>query len=212
MGLVSAIKKSKCFLSNTEKDALFFIKQQEKVCQKTYPYIKKPCIEFPTKCTQKWENIFSHNKFNWPLIFSLAFTSTSYTKLQNFQFKFLPRIVYTNIQLFKFKYIDSAKCTFCHATEETILLLFCECKKTKAFWNELCSWLSREVKIKILSLNPFDICFGYNIPNPDLLINNLILIAKYHIYSCKIRGQIPALSSSRHLINTIRCTEKNNCI
>ena len=31
MGLVSAIKKSKCFLNNTEKDTLSFIKQQEKV-------------------------------------------------------------------------------------------------------------------------------------------------------------------------------------
>ena len=95
MGLVSAIKKSKCFLNNTEKDALSFIKRQEKVCQKTYPYIKKPCTEFPAKCTQKWENIFSHNKFNWPLIFSLAFKSTSCTKLQNFQFKFLHPIVST---------------------------------------------------------------------------------------------------------------------
>ena len=66
----------------------------------------------------------------------------------------------------------------------------------------------REVKIKIPSLNAFDICFGYNITNPDLLVNHLILIAKYHIYSCKIGDRIPTLSSCKHLIGTIRCTEK----
>ena len=63
MGLVSAIEKSKCFLDNTEKDALSFIQQQEKLCQKNYPYIKKPCTEFPTKCIQKRESIFPRNEF-----------------------------------------------------------------------------------------------------------------------------------------------------
>ena len=105
-------------------------------------------------CTPKWENIFPHNEFNWPLIFSQASIQVNLLVLlhkiaKQFQFTFLHRMLYTNIQLFKFKCIDSPMNTFCHATEETILHIFYECKRTKTFClNEVCSWLSREVQWK----------------------------------------------------------------
>ena len=164
MGLISAIKKSKRFLKNSEKNALSFILKQEKVCKKVYPFIKKPFTEHPSKCIEKWRGIFPNIIFNWQLIFSVAFKITSYIKLQIFHYTFLHHILYTNDKLFRLKYVDSPMCTFCNTTEETILHLFCECKEVKNFWINIMiySWISRKLKTTIM-LTSFDICFGYEI-------------------------------------------------
>ena len=98
--------------------------------------------------------------------------------------------------------------SFCEALKLSWVKIIFE-KESSCIWTTLvCNWLPREVKIKIPSLNAFDICFGYNITNPDLLVNHFILISKSHIYNCKIGGRIPALSSCKNLIDTIRCKEK----
>ena len=81
-------------------------------------------------------------------------------------------------------------------------------KERKKFCNEVCNCISREFKIEIQSLNAFDICFGYDTTKSDLLIYHSILIAKSHIYNFKVGGEIPPLSSYKHLLNTVRYTEK----
>ena len=117
------------------------------------------------------------------------------------------RILYTNCKLFRLKYANSPMCTFCNTTEETVLHLFCECKEVKNFWINICSWISRKLKTTIM-LTSFDICFGYNITKLDVLTNHLILIAKSHIYHCKLSGRIPTLLSYINLISKIRDIEK----
>ena len=64
MGLISAMKKSKLLLKNSEKNALSFILKQEKVCKNVHPFIKKPFTEHPSKCIEKWQGIFPNKIFN----------------------------------------------------------------------------------------------------------------------------------------------------
>ena len=184
-GIVSAIKHSKCFMEFRGKDAINYILQQNKVSKTAYPYIVKNCTEFPAKCTQAWQATFPDKTFQWQLIFSLVFKITFHTKLQAFQFKFLHRIIYKISRLFKIKLEDSPICSFCHNAEEALVHLFCECPVSKSFWNEICSWYSCISKSTSI-IHSFDICFGHNVhTKPEIILNHLILLAKFYIYQCK---------------------------
>ena len=76
---------------------------------------------------------------------------------------------------------------------------------SKSFWNEICSWYSFISK-STLTIHSFDICFGHNVyTKPEIILNHLILIAKFYIYQCKIA----ALNSNMTgYINIIKHTLK----
>ena len=110
---------------------------KKKYAKKRIHILKSLVQSFQTN-TPRNGRTYSHIMNSIGPSFSAYLSSPPLTQYcKNFQFKFLYRILYINIQLFKFKYIDSPMCTFCHATEETILYLFYECKRTKTFWNEV---------------------------------------------------------------------------
>ena len=197
--VITAIKSSKGFLNSPLKNAISFILKREKICKSVYPYILKRSAEFPLKSTNKWENIFPSRTFQWSSIFTLASKVTLHTELQNFQFKFLHRSIYTNSKLLKMKLVNSPICSFCQMSEETLLHLFCECKVTREFWDNICNWLSRG-KNSVIQLSSFDICFGYNITTPNLLLNQLILIGKVFTVQCKRAEYMPSINNYKILI------------
>ena len=121
------------------------------------------------------------------------------TKFQNFQFIFLHHIRYTDSKLFKMKLVNSPIRSFCQMSEETLLHLFCECKITREFWNNVCNWFNRG-KTSVIQLSSFDICFGYNITTPNFLLNQLILIAKVFIFECKTPEYMPSIKNSKIMI------------
>ena len=61
------------------------------------------------------------------------------------------------------------------------------CHMTKTFWEAFCSWLG-EIKI---NPNPFtitEILFGvFDVEDDWIMLNRLILIAIYYIYTCKLK-------------------------
>jgi hypothetical protein len=63
------------------------------------------------------------------------------TKLQWLQYRINQRILGTNKFLYKIEVKDNAFCTFCQEDEETIELLFWNCKIVQAFIDEIDSWL-----------------------------------------------------------------------
>ena len=168
--VISVIKNFKGFLNSPLKNGISFILKQEKICKSVYPYILKRSAESPLKSTNKWQNIFPSKTFQWSSIFTLASKVTLHTKLQNFQFKFLHHIIYANSKLFKMKLVSSPICSFCQMSKETLLHLFCECKVTREFWDNVCNCLSRG-KYSAIQLSSFDICFGCNITTPNFLLN-----------------------------------------
>ena len=64
---------------------------------------------------KKYNEAFSTHasQLDWEKIYLLPFKATLDTKLREFQYKILNRILYTNKMLFKFKKVDSPLCDFC---------------------------------------------------------------------------------------------------
>ena len=122
---------------------------------------------------------------DWEKIYLLPFKTTLDTKLREFQYKILNRILYTNKMLFKFKKVDSPLCGFCEKELETIEHLFFHCTKVCMFWDELKVVLS---SLNILvSLDIKDVLFGiFDTDNLSILVNYILLESKYFIYRCKL--------------------------
>ena len=131
--------------------------------------------------------VFSTHTFqlDWEKIYLLPFKTTLDTKLREFQYKILNRILYTNKMLFKFKKVDSPLCDFCEKELETIEHLFFHCTKVSMFWNDLKSVLdSFNITIRFDIMN---VLFGIlDTDNISILVNYIILESKYFIYRCKL--------------------------
>lgn len=101
--------------------------------------------------------------------------------------------VFTNEKMFRLKAIDSRLCTFFKLEIESIEHLFLYCNMTKTFWQAFCSWLSN-CNINTQSFTIIDIFFGmFNIGDDFIILNHLILTAKFHIYGRKLNGVHPIL-------------------
>ena len=131
---------------------------------------------------------------DWKKLYSLAFETTLDTKLREFQYKILNLIIFTNEKLHRFKMIDSPLCAFCNAEVESLEHLLYFCKSSSFFWKELLSWIAVEANI-VLNASLLDILFGkFDLETDFLLVNHILLLAKYFIYKCKLSKVIPSLS------------------
>lgn len=110
------------------------------------------------------------------------------TKMRNFQFRFLHRIIFTGDILYKWKIVDSPLCTYCRLDYETLEHLFYKCSITIRFWEMLFSWFEALTDTEV---NPEleNVCFcNYE---EDKLLSTIILLAKQHIFSRKCIDREP---------------------
>ena len=85
--------------------------------------------------------------------------------------------------LFRFQKIDSPLCSYCNE-EETLLHVFHSCLKTKQLHNKLRQYLSQFINIP--NSTPQDsIAAIFDNNQHSMLINNLLLIFKFYIYSAR---------------------------
>ena len=79
----------------------------------------------------KYDTLFNTDTFllDWKKIYLLPFKTTLYTKLREFQYKLLNRIIYTNDMLFKFRKTGSRLCYFCEDEPETLEHFFFTAQK-----------------------------------------------------------------------------------
>ena len=89
------------------------------------------------KLAAKYSNI----DIDWKSVYSLSFRTTLESKLREFQFKILNRIVFTNEKLFRFGMADSPSCFFCQTEVESVGHLLFSCKLSSSFWKHVLSWL-----------------------------------------------------------------------
>ena len=92
------------------------------------------------KSEKKWEEEFGN--INWKKVYMVPIFSSIDTKLRNFQFKFLHRIIPTNKSLFKYKLVNSNICDICNMNIDSIKHLFWECPHVQHFWSELKNYLN----------------------------------------------------------------------
>ena len=119
--------------------------------------------------------------------FSLSFRTTLESKLREFQFKILNRIVFTNEKLFRFGLAESPSCAFCQTEVESVEHLLFSCRVSSSFWKHVLSWL-RDNNISVDNLKEEDVIFGkFDIAEDFLLFNHIFLLRKIYIYSRNAR-------------------------
>ena len=80
-------------------------------------------------------------------------------------------------------------CSFCGSCDETLAHLFINCEKTKEFWKNIKTWLSRSVNFEIF-LDPLAIMFGISSSRHSQQANNVIYITgKYFIFTCSRKNE-----------------------
>ena len=87
---------------------------------------------------------------------------------------------------------ESDKCSFCQTEVESIEHLLFSCKISSVFWKHVLSWL-RDKNI-VENLKEEDIIFSkFDVGDDFLLVNHILLLGKYYIYSQKCQKGIPSL-------------------
>ena len=136
------------------------------------------------KWQEKLNTIFTEE--NWYEIYSIPRSITDDTKLINFHFKLVHRIIYTNDRLFKCKIVTSDLCTFCEQEKETIEHLFLLCPYTKLFWNSVSRYIELKTHV-VFDLSPTSILLGItNVNDLYTELNFISLTCKYYIYLCRL--------------------------
>ena len=91
--------------------------------------------------------------------------------------------------LFRFRKVDSPRCSYCNEEEETPHHLFHSCLKTKQLWSKLRQYLAQFINIS--HSTPQSSILGiFDNNQHSELINHLLLIFKFHIYSARNTKQL----------------------
>ena len=133
---------------------------------------------------QKWSKklniIITETKLSQ--CFELIRKITTETKMQNFQFKILHRILTTNTYLKICGIQSDNSCSFCFNEPESLEHLFVTCCHSKILWGKFKKWFETKTGT-IVNLDARAILLGD--PYLGILLNHLLLIVKRYIYSCK---------------------------
>ena len=169
--------------------------------------------QYPVERQEKWNrklNINLNDDIGWEKIYSTSFVVTKDTKLQNIQFKILHRILTTNSFLYQINVIDENVCTFCRDIPETLEHLFFDCVKVNPIWKAFKVWCNNvnNNNFRIIDdMNIKDVLF-YCEKGPPI-INYLILIIKYYIYTCRFKNTQPSFIGGKTQIIKQQQIEKN---
>ena len=140
----------------------------------------------------KWDNQFG--TLNWNRIFMKCYKTTIDVKLRWFQMRLLYRVLPTNRLLHIKRIKDNDMCNFCQTTIQTIPHLFWDCPHVVIFWRNLNdTFIHKLPHAQNLQLSKELVLFGYkdNV-YMDKPMDLFILLAKYHIYSCKMSNNFPS--------------------
>ncbi len=160
--------------------------------------IDQHCI-IPNEKFLKWENELQIDIPDMSKYFIMNKKCSVNTYLFNFQYRFLHRVIPTNDFLHKIHLIDTNLCTFCRSDVETVHHLFYDCNITNNFLNLFFNCLKnyyQELEMKK------DVFF-LGIPNNDILLNLLLIIAKNFIFKCKLDDKHPHIIGLKRKIGDI---------
>ena len=133
------------------------------------------------KHQNKWSNEFEEEDLKCKDIYLIPIRATIDTKLREFQYKFITRIIPTNTFLYKCNISNSSLCEFCCRDVETVKHLFWECHYAQHFWSQLTTFVAESNMT--VDFNYKLVCFGKaNHQNNGSAIILCLFINKYVIY------------------------------
>ena len=142
---------------------------------------------------QKLSNKYSNIDIDWEKAYTLAFHCTLDTKIREFHYKILNCIIFTNVKLNLIGVVESPNCTFCQEAAESVEHLLFSCRISSEFWKHVLSWL-RDNDVHVETINESDVIFGkFDIVDDYILINHILLLAKYYIYCRRCHNSVPSI-------------------
>ena len=173
------------------------INQNTKLCRYVYQTLIKQKAPNKINAQDKWKTTLMEDSIDWKNMYMKPIKLTNETKLREFQFKFLNRIVPNNSFLFKCKIASSNLCDFCNANPDSLEHMFWKCQHIQHFWTQFTSHIltplntNKNVCFKnIVWCNLLDVSETNN-----WIVNYLILIAKYFIFRSKSDTSYHSLSN-----------------
>ena len=176
-----------------------------------YINIEKTQKKILIKQQAKWKSTIcdtSLNELVWKTIYKQSACLNIETRIRSFQIKLNLRAIVTNEALFYFDIKDSPLCTFCKTDCETLYHIFCKCTITDLFWENVVSWMSASLRIPIV-ITDCEKLFGLGDSEAysTVLINFILLSARYTIYKCKYGDRHPTLLELKNLLLNQRKSE-----
>ena len=148
-------------------------------------------IEKPPVSIAKYEQLFPSHDLSWKDIYLLPRSTSLDSKMREFQYKILNRILYANKALYKMGIVNSPLCTFCQISEESLEHLFIHCPISSAFWLSVAKWLKIYFP-SIHVLTGVNIMFGL-FGEDKQLINHIVLLGKQVIFQSRYLNVNPSL-------------------
>ena len=96
---------------------------------------------------------------------------------------------------------DTDKCTFCAQEKENIQHIFWSCPYVVAFWENFQNTMNTKCENISLTLSECIVLFGYDrFFKSDNLFDLILLMAKFHIYTCKCNNVLPNMNIFLHTL------------
>ena len=141
-------------------------------------------IEKPLVSKFKSEQLFPTHDLPWKDIYLLPRSVTLDSKMREFQYKVLSRILYANKALHKMCIVNSPAFTFCQVSDKSLEHLFLHRPILSVFWLSVAKWL-KSFFTTIGFLTSTKIMSG---------LNHIILLGKQVIYQSRHLNIKPSLS------------------
>ena len=142
------------------------------------------------KSNAKWARDFQTDEASLKPFFSRVKNVCKDTKLKEFYFKLLHRIVVTKKELFLFGMEDNSKCQYCEMNDSIIHTIH-NCNWSQLFFSEVIKWFNKENSTSF-SLSPIELIFGKKLDSKSKesyiirKLNFTFLYAKYYLYNQKL--------------------------
>ena len=140
---------------------------------------------------KRWSEILSLNDEKWAKIFKSIRKLCKETKLKEFQFKFIHRIVVTKRELFKYGIKTDEECCFC-GEKDSIDHTFIHCPFTKSFIQKVIRWFNTTYNSQFSPTTEellFGITSNLNENSTTKKFDYVTLFMRYYIYSCKLNNK-----------------------
>lgn len=162
------------------------------------------------KLLQKWNEKLHTSLTNQEFLqcFEQLYVLVPDTKMRNFQFRYLHRVIFCAKILKLWGIVDSPICFYCGREYETLEHLFFLCPVVGRFWETFVSWYEASTNTEItLTLEEVSLA------NHDIkLISTLIIMAKQHIFARRVIERVPNIYIFRDMVKNTMKIERENAI
>lgn len=160
---------------------------------------------------RKWEQTINFDGVpDWKKFFKLLFKVTKDSTLLWFQERIFHRILATNRLLTKMNVKNDERCTFCQNEVESLPHIFWSCVYVQRYWTEFNNFLQLKGIRLPHEWNDIDILFGST--QYDIVLNQLVLKAKFFIYRKRMEENIPVFTQFLPNIRYHYQTERYNAV